>query len=99
MAARQVAVVNISLVGPPNLLVRTAVTTLGRRGQLIVAAVGNDGPAAAPLYPAAYPGVIAVTGVDARHRVLMEAGRGRAEGRRVGNEGVRQGGLRGWPVQ
>lgn len=76
MAARQVTVVNVSLVGPPNLLVRTAVVALGKRGQLIVAAVGNDGPAAAPLYPASYPGVVAVTGVDAKNKVLIEAGRG-----------------------
>ena len=42
----------------------------------MVAAVGNDGPAAAPLYPAAYPGVVAVTGVDGHRRILPEAGRG-----------------------
>jgi subtilisin family serine protease len=42
---------------------------------MIVAAVGNDGPAAPPSYPASYPGVIAVTGVDGRNRALIEAGR------------------------
>ncbi len=46
------------------------------RGHIIVAAVGNDGPAAPPLYPAAYPGVVGVTGVDAHRRVLIEAERG-----------------------
>src|SRR3546814_15328799 len=71
-----VPVINVSLVGPPNLLVRTAVTAVQRRGLIVVAAVGNDGPAAAPLYPAAYPGVVAVTGVDSNNRVLSEAGRG-----------------------
>lgn len=76
MAVRQAQVVNISLVGPPNLLVHTAVAAMQRQGRLLVAAVGNDGPAAAPLYPAAYPGVVAVTGVDARNKVLPEAGRG-----------------------
>ena len=45
-------------------------------GHLVVAAVGNDGPAAAPLFPAAWPGVIGVTGVDAHRRVLVEAERG-----------------------
>ena len=44
---------------------------------LLVAAVGNDGPAAAPLYPAAYPEVVGVTGVDARGDVLPEAAAGR----------------------
>jgi subtilisin family serine protease len=40
-----------------------------------VAAVGNDGPAAPPLYPASQPGVVAVTGVDATNRALAEAGK------------------------
>ncbi len=42
---------------------------------MIVAAVGNDGPSARPAYPASYPGVLAVTGVDGRNRALIEAGR------------------------
>jgi subtilisin family serine protease len=41
-----------------------------------VAAVGNDGPAAPPLYPAAYPDVVGVTAVDGHRRVLIEAERG-----------------------
>ena len=69
-------VINVSLVGPRNQVVETIVESAVRRGFLIVAAVGNDGPAAAPLYPAAYPGVIGVTGVDSRNRVLVEAERG-----------------------
>jgi hypothetical protein len=76
LAREKVPVISISLVGPPNLLLGAAVQALVARGHLVVAAVGNDGPAAPPLYPAAYPGVIAVTGVDARRRVLPEAGRG-----------------------
>ena len=76
LAREHVAVVNISLVGPANLLLKQAVVAAQMRGMLLVAAVGNDGPAAAPLYPAAWPGVVAVTGVDARRRVLPEAGRG-----------------------
>jgi subtilisin family serine protease len=75
LARRDVEVVNISLVGPPNQLLQRAVDALRARGILVVAAVGNDGPAAPPLYPASYPGVIAVTGVDARDRALLEAGR------------------------
>jgi subtilisin family serine protease len=76
MAREQVPVVNISLVGPPNLLLQRAVAALVARGHLLVAAVGNDGPAAPPLYPAAWPGVVGVTATDARRRVLPEAGRG-----------------------
>lgn len=76
LVREKVPVISISLVGPPNLLLGAAVQALVARGHLLVAAVGNDGPAASPLYPAAYPGVVAVTAVDARRRVLPEAGRG-----------------------
>jgi len=75
LGARQTPVINISLVGPPNRILQAAVTALSRRGVLIVAPVGNDGPAAPPAYPASYPGVVAVTGVDGRNRLLIEAGR------------------------
>jgi subtilisin family serine protease len=68
-------VINISLVGPQNRTVERAVQALRARGIEIVAAVGNDGPAAPPQYPASYPGVVAVTGVDARGRALPEAGK------------------------
>lgn len=76
MARERVPVVNMSLAGPPNRLLERVVQALLSRGHLVVAAVGNDGPAAPPLYPAAYPGVVAVTGVDARRRVLPEAAQG-----------------------
>ncbi len=76
MAGQKVGVINISLVGPPNVPLRTAVATLVGRGYLIVAAVGNDGPAAKPLYPASFDGVVGVTAVDRRNKVLLEAGRG-----------------------
>lgn len=75
MAQVRVPVVNVSLVGPANGPLGAAVKALLARGCLIVAAVGNDGPAAPALYPASYPGVIAVTGVDRRRRLLPEAGR------------------------
>ncbi|PVM89827.1 peptidase S8 [Caulobacter radicis] len=73
MSAAKVPVVNVSLVGPDNGALRAAVKALVGQGVLVVAAVGNDGPAAPPLYPASYPGVIAVTGVDKRGRALPEA--------------------------
>jgi subtilisin family serine protease len=76
MFSQQVAVVNVSLVGPANRTLEQVVRRASARGLLLVAAVGNDGPAAPPLYPAAYPEVVGVTGVDAHSRVLPEAGRG-----------------------
>jgi minor extracellular protease Epr len=75
MAERRVKVVAVSLVGPSNPLVQRAVAAAAARGVQVIAAVGNDGPAAPPAFPASYPGVIAVTGVDGRNRALIEAGR------------------------
>jgi subtilisin family serine protease len=76
LAHEHVPVINVSLVGPPNVTLETVVRLVIARGHLVVAAVGNDGPAAPPLYPASYPGVVGVTGVDVHRRVLFEAGRG-----------------------
>jgi len=75
LAQNSVAVTTISLVGPDNRLLSAAISRAQQRGMLIVAAVGNDGPAAPPAYPASYKGVFAVTGVDAKGRALPEAGR------------------------
>lgn len=77
MAQARVPVVSISLVGPANPLLARAVAAAQARGMTVVAAVGNDGPAAPPAYPASYERVIAVTGVDGRNRPLLEAGTAR----------------------
>ncbi|MCX7059531.1 MAG: S8 family serine peptidase [Gammaproteobacteria bacterium] len=69
-------VINISIEGPDNpvmgLMVRRALSA----GIVIVAAAGNGGPAAPPAYPAAYPGVIAVTAIDGQDHVYRRANRG-----------------------
>lgn len=75
LAAHHPQVINISLVGPPNKLVQRAIQIVQSRRIDVVAAVGNDGPAAPPQYPASYPGVIAVTAVDPTGRALPEAGK------------------------
>ena len=76
LVAQHVPVINVSLVGPPNALLQQVITRVVAQGFLIVAAVGNDGAAAPPLYPAAYPGVVGVTAVDTHRRVIFEAERG-----------------------
>lgn len=76
LAREQVGVINISLVGPANRMLGNTVAALVARGHLLVAAVGNDGPAAPPLYPASYPGVVGVSAVDPKRRPLPEAARG-----------------------
>jgi subtilisin family serine protease len=77
LVREHVPVINVSLVGPPNVMLENVVRLVIARGHVVVAAVGNDGPAAPPLYPASYPDVVGVTGVDAHQRVLLEACRGR----------------------
>jgi subtilisin family serine protease len=76
LVRERVAVINVSLVGPPNVTLEAVIRMVVARGHLVVAAVGNDGPAAPPLYPASYSGVVGVTAVDTHRRVLFEAGRG-----------------------
>lgn len=72
-----VRVINLSLAGPPNAVLEEAIRRLvDERGIVVVAAAGNEGPRADPVYPAAYPGVIAVTAVDTRNNVYRRAGQG-----------------------
>jgi subtilisin family serine protease len=76
LAQNHVAVVNASLSGPPNRLLAEAVKAFVAHGHVLVAAAGNEGPAAPPSYPAAYSGVVGVTSVDANHRLQVDANRG-----------------------
>ena len=76
LVQEKVAVINVSLVGPKNAMLERVIGDLINGGYVVVAAVGNDGPAAPPLYPASYPHVVGVTAVDAHNHVLVEAARG-----------------------
>lgn len=76
MARQRVGVINLSVVGPANATLARVVGAMVARGHLLVAAAGNDGPAAPPLYPASYPGVVGVSGVDPEGRPLPESARG-----------------------
>ena len=76
LAAAEVDVINMSLTGPENAVLERAVQRVHNKGIAIVAAVGNDGPTAPPLYPAAYEDVIAVTAVGSDHRIYRLANRG-----------------------
>lgn len=76
-AAQQGArVVNLSFAGPQDRLLSQALAGAKAKGMVAVAAVGNDGPKAAPLYPGADPNVIAVTATDADDKAFAEANRG-----------------------
>ena len=76
MAANQVRVVNISLSGEANSLLDIAAQRAAAKGAVLVAAAGNGGPGAPPAYPAALPGVIAVTAVDQEGHVYSKANQG-----------------------
>jgi subtilisin family serine protease len=76
LMTQDVSVINISLAGPSNRLLETALTRVRERGVLAIAAAGNGGPMAQPMYPAAYPEVVAVTATDDRGRAFRLANRG-----------------------
>lgn len=76
LASRNVAVINMSLSGPHNLLLEKTVSLVAERNIIQVAAAGNDGPRARPVYPAAYPAMIAVTAVDRYFKPYRRAARG-----------------------
>jgi hypothetical protein len=76
LAERDVRVVNMSLSGSPNEVLKRAIASAQAKGMIIVAAAGNNGAGAEPSYPAAYPGVIAVTAVDKKLAVYSRATQG-----------------------
>ncbi len=76
MIGEKVQVVNLSLGSASDAVLGAVVTKSLSAGLVLVAAAGNGGPSAAPSYPAAYPGVIAVTAVDAQKRLYVRANRG-----------------------
>ncbi|MDZ4843689.1 MAG: S8 family serine peptidase, partial [Hyphomicrobium aestuarii] len=69
-------IVNLSFAGPNDPLLREAVTATSARNVIIVAAAGNNGASAPPVYPAAYDGVIAVTATDVDDRRYENANTG-----------------------
>ncbi|TDQ78407.1 hypothetical protein A8950_3455 [Dongia mobilis] len=71
-----VRVVNTSLSGPDNRLLKLAVDAAAARQTRIVAAVGNDGLDGVARYPAAYPGVVGVTAVSPDRKAFQAANRG-----------------------
>ena len=76
LIVQNVQIINLSLGGPRNLLLEAAIVRILAKGVAVVAAAGNNGPEAAPVYPAAQQGVIAVTAVDAQLKPYRKANRG-----------------------
>lgn len=76
LVSQRVSLINISMAGPDNRLLAVVTERVAEAGVPMVAAVGNQGPAAPPLFPAAYPQVVGVTAVDNEHRVYRWANQG-----------------------
>ena len=76
MSDSGVRLVNMSFSGPRDELVQRKIEALSARGLVFTAAAGNEGPAAEPAYPAAYPQVIAVTAVTKDMKNYPYANRG-----------------------
>jgi len=76
LATEKVRAINMSLAGPDNQILRSVVARVVQQGIAVIAAAGNEGPAAPPMYPAAYEDVIAVTAVDREQRIYRWANRG-----------------------
>jgi len=76
LVEQKVPVINMSLTGPPNPVLEQAIKGASKNNTAIVAAAGNEGPAASPRYPAAYNQVIAVTAVDDKKEIYRWANQG-----------------------
>ena len=69
-------VINMSFAGPKDMLIERAIAATAARDIVLVAAAGNAGPKSPPLFPAANPNVIAVSGTDAQDRLFAASNRG-----------------------
>ncbi len=74
--ARDAQIINMSLAGPPDDLVAKYVALAVSQNRLIIAGAGNGGAEAGAAYPAALPGVLAVTAVDQFNAPYQQANQG-----------------------
>lgn len=70
-------VVNMSFAGPDDPILAQAIEAGDAKGMVLIAAAGNGGPKAKPVYPAAYAHVLAVTATDDRDGLYTDANRGK----------------------
>ena len=76
LVTAHVDIANLSLAGPDHPALQRAVSQSLKSGMIVVAAVGNEGPAAPPAFPAAYDGVVGVSAVDSSGKPYLYSGRG-----------------------
>lgn len=73
---QNVDIINMSFAGPENKYITDALANLLGTDVILVAAAGNNGKKAPFAFPAAQPGVFAVTATDAKNRIYTKANRG-----------------------
>lgn len=77
LVGEKAQVINLSLGAANDAVLAAVVAKTTSLGVVLVAAAGNGGADAPPSYPAAYPGVVAVTAVDAKKQLYTRANRGK----------------------
>ncbi|MGE0565308.1 MAG: S8 family serine peptidase [Pseudolabrys sp.] len=70
-------IINMSFAGPADPAIQRSLEAARKKGVVSIAAAGNEGPKAKPLYPAAYAGVIAVAATDAEDKIYKGSNQGR----------------------
>ena len=76
LRGRGVSLINISLAGPFNKLLKRGLGQAASEGVIFVAAAGNQGPDAAPQYPAAFEFALAVTAIDQNQSIYRRSVQG-----------------------
>ena len=76
MAFNKVPVVNLSISGGLNNIMKTVIARANTTGLIMVAAAGNNGPFAPPAWPAAHESVVAVTAIDKKRKIYAWANQG-----------------------
>jgi subtilisin family serine protease len=76
-AAMGARIINMSFAGPADPAIHRSLDAARKKGIVLIAAAGNEGPKSPPLYPAAYPNVMAVTATDANDKLYSGSNRGR----------------------
>lgn len=76
LGAADVNVINMSFSGPRNAILGQLVQRMAEQDIAVVAAAGNEGPGADPVYPAAFERVLAVTAIDRNERAYRQANQG-----------------------
>jgi subtilisin family serine protease len=74
---RGARIVNMSFAGPRDPALAQVLQIAREKGILVIAAAGNGGPKALPLYPGADPNVMAVTATDENDRLFNGANQGK----------------------